>query len=238
MLDPLLIDPWHDASEWFRNDCASPFMAHHGTTLWERLGNDESGNRLFKEGMASDARCVASVLTKECRRVFEGLRSMVDVGGGTGMLAKGIASAFPELECIVFDLPHVVDGMEGGKNLRYVSGDMWECVPHSDAVLLKWTLHDWDDQESVKLLEKCKEAIIPSKNKGGKLIIIEMVVDDEKEEREATETKLFFDMLMMVEVTGKERTEKEWANLFSAAGFSTYNISLGLGLRSVIEVFP
>ncbi|KAL3632300.1 hypothetical protein CASFOL_025284 [Castilleja foliolosa] len=241
MLDPMLIDPWHNVSEWFRNDTASPFVAHHGMMLWELLGHDEGGNRLFNEGMASDARCVASVLTKECRHVFEGLGSMVDVGGGTGMLAKGIAEAFPELECIVFDLPHVVDGMEGSKNLRYVSGDMWECVPHADAVLLKWTLHDWDDEDSVKLLKKCKEAINPSKNNGGKVIIIEMVLVDDKEEEEhdkATETKLFFDMLMMVEVTGKERTEKEWAKLFYAAGFSTYNITRGLGLRSVIEVFP
>ncbi|KAI3465784.1 hypothetical protein Pfo_022447 [Paulownia fortunei] len=76
-----------------------------------------------------------------------------------------------------------------------------------------WIFHDWTDEESVKLLEKCKDAIIPSKN-GGKVIIVKMIVDDEKEDHEATETQLFFDMLMMVDATGKERTEKEWAKLF------------------------
>ncbi|KAI3465690.1 hypothetical protein Pfo_022353 [Paulownia fortunei] len=102
----------------------------------------------------------------------------------------------------------------------------------------QWIFHIWTDEESVKLLKKCKEAIIPSKNNGGKVIIVEMVVDDHKEDHEATETKLFFDMLMMIEVTGKERTEEEWAKLFFAAGFTSYKITPLLGLRSVIEIFP
>ncbi|GER27810.1 O-methyltransferase [Striga asiatica] len=62
-----------------------------------------------------------------------------------------------------------------------------------------------------------------------------MIVGEEKEEHEETETKLFFDVMLMVLVTGKERTEKEWAELFYAAGFSTYKITGLIGLRSIIE---
>lgn len=92
----------------------------------------------------------------------------------------------------------------------------------------------------MKILEKCKEAITQSKgkNNGGKVIILEMVVDEEREKDEATETQLCFDMLMMSVVTGKERTEREWAKLFSTAGFKNYKITHMLGLRSIIEVFP
>lgn len=101
---------------------------------------------------------------------------------------------------------------------------------------MQWIFHDWNDEESVKLLEKCREAIIST---GGKVIIVEMVVNDQKEDHKATATQLLFDMLMMVEVYGgKERTERDWAKLFFAAGFTTYKITPLLGLRSVIEVYP
>lgn len=55
---------------------------------------------------------------------------------------------------------------------------------------------------------------------------------------EGTETKLSCDILLMTLLPGKERTEKEWAKLFAAAGLGNYKITPILGLRSVIEVFP
>ncbi|KAK4486971.1 hypothetical protein RD792_006286 [Penstemon davidsonii] len=65
-----------------------------------------------------------------------------------------------------------------------------------------------------------------------------LLLDVGKEDHEAIETQLFFDMEMMIMFTGKERTEKEWAKLFFDAGFINYKITPMLGLRSLIEVFP
>ncbi|CAK8537931.1 unnamed protein product [Lathyrus sativus] len=59
-----------------------------------------------------------------------------------------------------------------------------------------------------------------------------------EEEKETIETQLLFDMVMMVFSSGKERTKKEWAKLFSSAGFSDYKITPVLGLKSVIEIYP
>ncbi|KAH7533248.1 hypothetical protein FEM48_Zijuj04G0110400 [Ziziphus jujuba var. spinosa] len=101
----------------------------------------------------------------------------------------------------------------------------------------KWILHDWSDEESVKILKKCKEAIT-DKGKNGKVIIIDMMMENKKGDEESIETQLFFDTMMMILVTGKERTEKEWAKLFSDAGFNNYSITPILGLRSLIEVYP
>lgn len=95
-------------------------------------------------------------------------------------------------------------------------------------------IHNWPDEESIKLLKRCKEAIFPC----GKVIIVDIVVDDENENRQATETQLYFDMLMLTHVEGKERTKKHWEKLFFAAGFKTYNIAHVVGVRSIIEVFP
>lgn len=97
-------------------------------------------------------------------------------------------------------------------------------------------MHDWSDKESVEILKKCKEAI-PNKEKGGKVIILDMVLGDQTEDKEATETQLFFDMLMMVLVTGRERNKEELSKLFSEAGFNGYKINPILGLRSLIEVY-
>ncbi|CAN1851224.1 Probable O-methyltransferase 3 [Linum perenne] len=246
MLDPTLLKPWHHVSEWFANDDPTPFDTAHGETFWEFAGAHQELNGFFNDAMASDARLVTKVLVNECRHVFEGLGSLVDVGGGTGTVAKAIAGGFPAMECTVLDLPHVVEGLESEGlesvgNLRFVGGDMFVEIPAADAVLLKWILHDWSDEECVKILKKSKEAIQGREGgrEGGKVIIIDMKVENQKANNdESIETQLFFDMLMMILVTGRERDEKEWAKLFVDAGFRDYKITPILGLRSIIEVYP
>ncbi|KAK6780163.1 hypothetical protein RDI58_022347 [Solanum bulbocastanum] len=241
-LDPNFMDPWHSLKKWIKSDddSSTPFAIAHGKPLFEYDERQPNINRQFNEIMASDSRLFISVVIKNCRGVFEGLKSLVDVGGGIGIVAKVIADAFLQMNCIVFDLPHVIEGCEGTKNLSYVGGDMFKFIPSADAILLKWVLHDWSDEECIKRLKKCKEAI-PRKEKGGKVIIIDMVLMDrnlEKGDDKSYETQLFFDMLMMVHVSGKEINRQDWAKLFSGAGFSDYNIIPILGLRSIIEVFP
>ncbi|XP_015088803.1 probable O-methyltransferase 3 [Solanum pennellii] len=237
MLDPILVKPWHNVSEWFTSDEPTAFEVAHGRTFWDYAGHEPRLNHFFNDAMASDAKLVMSVVMKYSKDVFEGLNSIVDVGGGTGTVAKTIAKTFPNLQCTVFDLPHVVEGLEGSDNLTYVGGDFFVSIPHAEALLLKWILHDWSDEESVKILKKCKEAI-PSKEKGGKVIIIDMMVDNKIGDDESIETQIFFDMLMMVLVTGRERSEKGWAKIFFEAGFSDYKVTPILGLRSLIEVYP
>ncbi|KAL0293792.1 UNVERIFIED_CONTAM: Trans-resveratrol di-O-methyltransferase [Sesamum calycinum] len=180
-------------------------------SFWEQKERNPRFSHLFDRGMASDTPMVADVITRDCRQVFEGLGSLMDVGGGTGTLAKAIAEAFPQIHCTVLDLAPVVAGLEGTRNLKYVEGDMFEYIPPSDAVLLK-------------ILKRCKEAIT-SNERRGKVVIIEMVVDDQKADHKSLETQLFFDMLMMTLVDGRERNQKEWAKLFFDAGFSSYKIS-------------
>lgn len=89
----------------------------------------------------------------------------------------------------------------------------------------------------MKILKNCKEAI-PSKEEGGKVIILDMVVQETSMDPELTETQYLFDVLVMVDVGGKERTEQEWKKLFKEAGFSDYKIKPVLGVRSLIEVYP
>ncbi|KAF8043365.1 hypothetical protein BT93_A1645 [Corymbia citriodora subsp. variegata] len=239
MLDPLLINPWHNLSAWFHNHIdPTPFEMVQGMSFWRCAGQEPRLNRLFNDGMASDARLVANVVVHEHKGVFEGITSLVDVGGGTGTTAKAIASSFPHMECTIFDLPHVVANLEVSKNVRCVPGDMFEAIPPADAILLKWILHDWSDEDSVMILKRCKEAMSKGKGKNKKVIIIDMVMENQKSDKEMIETQLFYDMLMMTLASGRERNETEWAKLFVTAGFGDYKISPVLGLRSLIEVYP
>ncbi|KAK7824444.1 isoflavone-7-o-methyltransferase 9 [Quercus suber] len=86
------------------------------------------------------------------------------------------------------------------------------------------------------ILKRCKEAIT-STSKKGKIIIIDVVINEE-DEHDSTRAKLLFEILIMAHANGKERNKKEWENRFFEAGFSHYKISSSFGIKSLIEVYP
>ncbi|KAJ0683032.1 putative trans-resveratrol di-O-methyltransferase [Helianthus annuus] len=237
-LDPIMLDPWQNMSKWLRNENdINPFQTTYGKMAYELAVEDPKLYQSINEGMTSDGRLVASVILKHSKGIFEELDSVVDVGGGTGTFAKCIAEAFPNLSYINFDLPQVVKGLEGSKNLSFVGGDMFETIPKAQVVLFKWVLHNWSDEECAEILKRCKEAI-PTKENGGKVIIIEIVLKDEELGNKTLETQLFYDMFEFMTAKGRQRSEKDWAKFFHDACFSGYKIYPVLGISSVIEVYP
>ncbi|XP_057529573.1 trans-resveratrol di-O-methyltransferase-like [Amaranthus tricolor] len=244
LLEQMLTDPSHHLASWFQNGAESSFHVLNGMSFWEQVSHDSKFNQRFNEAMECDSRFVTSLLVnnKSFKGIFEGIETLVDVGGGNGTTVKAITEAYPWLKCSVLDLPHVVQGLQekASSNVKFVAGDMFEGVPPADAVLLKWMLHGWSDNDCIKILKQCREAIL-SKNKEGKVIIIDFVVESENDEMKSkeTNTKYLFDMLLMsIFGDGKERTEHQLKNLFQQAGFSDYKINPILGLRSIIEVYP
>ncbi|XP_059659943.1 trans-resveratrol di-O-methyltransferase-like [Cornus florida] len=233
---PVLFTPWQFLGDWFRSNDINAFQTAHGVKMWEFGDQNPEFNNIFNKAMASESQMMR-LIVGDCKDIFGELHSLVDVGGGTGVVARIVLEAFPHIKCTVFDLPQVVASSPECENLNYVGGNMFQSIPSADAILLKCVLHNWSDEDCVKILKRCREAI-PSKG-GGKVIIIDMVINgDQKDEHDIAETKLVYDILMMVQVTGKERNEKEWKKLFLEAGFSSYKIAPIFGLRSVIEVFP
>ncbi|XP_052178648.1 trans-resveratrol di-O-methyltransferase-like [Diospyros lotus] len=234
---PAVVKPWSVMSDWFQNDDTAPFYTTELKNFWEYNAEETSFGDLFNAAMANDSKFIVYLMLKECKAAFEGLSSLVDVGGGTGTVARAIVESFPNMKCTVLDLPHVVANCQGSEKLDFVGGSMFEAIPPANAILLKEILHTWDDQACVKVLKKCKEAI-PSKEKGGKVIIIDVVLDNQKEDDEFFRAQLFLDTTMLALVPGKERTKKEWAQLFYKAGFSHHRITQALGIKSLIEAYP
>ncbi|GAU26018.1 hypothetical protein TSUD_64060 [Trifolium subterraneum] len=238
-LHPSSLDMWSASKKWFNEEKEQTlYECATGESFWDFLNKDTESDTLsmFQDAMASDSRMFKLAL-KENKHVFEGLESLVDVAGGTGGVTKLIHDAFPNIKCTVFDQPQVVGNLTGNENLNFVGGDMFKSIPPADAVLLKWVLHDWNDEQSLKILKNSKEAI-SHKGKDGKVIIIDISIDETSDDHGLTELQLDYDLVMLTMFLGKERTKKEWDKLIRDAGFSSYKISPISGFKSLIEVYP
>ncbi|KAL6838576.1 hypothetical protein ACP4OV_031632 [Aristida adscensionis] len=238
ILDPALVAPFFQLGAWFRHELPEPciFTQTHGETLWALADRDAAFDALINDGMVSDSRFIMDIVVKECGDVFRGISSLVDVGGGLGAATQAIAKAFPEVKCSVLDLDHVVANAPIDTRVEYIAGDMFESVPPADAMFIKWVLHDWSDEECVKILKNCRKAI-PPREEGGKVIIMDIVVGVGPTDLKNKEVQVLFDLYMMI-VNGIERDEQEWKKIFLEAGFSDYKITPVLGFRSIIEVYP
>ncbi|EAZ00519.1 hypothetical protein OsI_22536 [Oryza sativa Indica Group] len=256
LVHPTALTPFFSLHAWFRVDdeeeeeepvaggrggggaAMSLFEMAHGFPRWEMTGRDAAYGAVLNDAMAADSRFVMEVVFREGGGdVFRGIGSLVDVGGGHGAAAAAVAAAFPHVKCSVLDLPQVVrKAPPDAGDVRFVAGDMFEYVPPADAVLLKYVLHCFGDDDCVKILRWCKEAI-PARDAGGKVIIINMVIGSGSQKDIFKETQALFDLYMMY-IDGVEREEKEWENIFSKAGFSAYKIMPILGFLSIIEVYP
>ncbi|PKA48132.1 (RS)-norcoclaurine 6-O-methyltransferase [Apostasia shenzhenica] len=154
----------------------------------------------------------AEAVAEGSRAVFEGVTTVVDVGGGDGMMAATIARAFPAIKCVVLELAHVVERAPERVGVEFVAGDMFVSLPRADALLFTRVLHNWSDDKVTEILRRCMEAIDEDK---GKVIIIDMVIDDSKEDPDVHQIKLSRDIIMMAYHGGKERTKEEWRSLLA-----------------------
>ncbi|RWJ05465.1 MAG: methyltransferase, partial [Mesorhizobium sp.] len=85
------------------------------------------------------------------------------------------------------------------KHNRIVAGDFFVSVPEgADAVVLKWILHDWDDDTNIRILKTCRRAMRPD----GKLLVLESILAPPNEGAGAK----FGDLNMLVMPGGQERT--------------------------------
>ncbi len=147
---------------------------------------------------------------------------MVDVGGGQGSLVTTILKENPKLKGILFDMPDVIENAkprlqaEGfADSCMTVGGSFFKKVPSGgDAYLLKFIIHDWDDEKSLTILKNCHQAM----TKNGKLLLFEQVIASGNE---PSFGKLL-DINMLVMTGGRERTEAEYRSLLKAAGLPTY----------------
>jgi hypothetical protein len=145
-----------------------------------------------------------------------GLTCAVDVGGAAGALLFSVLRANPHLKGIVFDLPNVIPSAQAAveaaglsERAEVVGGDFFEKVPEGDLYLLKYILHDWDDEACVKILRNCRKAARP----GARIAVVELLVEADNI------VASLMDLNMLVMTPGRERTLDEYRDLLAAGGF-------------------
>jgi hypothetical protein len=112
-----------------------------------------------------------------------------------------------------------------------VAGDFFESVPAGgDTYLLSWILHDWDDDSALRILRNVRAAIVPE----GRLLVVESVLPP----GDGPHFSRFGDIVMLVALGGRERTEAEYADLLGGAGFRLERVTATDGPRSVLEARP
>uniref|UniRef100_A0A803Q3E5 O-methyltransferase C-terminal domain-containing protein n=1 Tax=Cannabis sativa TaxID=3483 RepID=A0A803Q3E5_CANSA len=137
-LDQAFMTPWHFLGNWLRKDEATTlFESAHEMSFWEYTSKNTKFGHLFNEAMADDSELMLKLVIEDVKPVFEGLTSLVDVGGGTGEVCKILNQVFPHLKCSVLELSHVVANLPNAQNLKFIEGDMFQAIPPANAVLLK-----------------------------------------------------------------------------------------------------
>lgn len=137
----------------------------------------------------------------------------VDVGGRDGALVRLLQKANPALRGIVFDRPDVAAAVRADveeERLEVVGGDFFKALPTADLYLLKFILHDWDDERCVDILTRCREGLVP----GGRIAVFDCLIGDGSDPGIVA----LMDLLMLTVANGSERTLEEFDALFAKAG--------------------
>ncbi|XP_019091399.1 PREDICTED: indole glucosinolate O-methyltransferase 4-like [Camelina sativa] len=139
------------------------FSSAHGMKLFEYIGLDEQFAGMFNQAMSE----TSSMIMKKILEVYKGFKdvnTLVDIGGGLGTTLNLVTCKYPQIKGINFDLAGVLATAPLYPGVEHVSGDMFIEVPKGDAIFTKWILHDWNDEDCVKILRNCWKSL-PEKGK-------------------------------------------------------------------------
>lgn len=205
-----------------------------GMDIFEYLKKNPEKNRLYNLAMTETSEIASATVLSAYN--FSRRKKLVDVGGGHGYLLSIILHEYPNLEGILFDLPHVVDGAKqtikrlGVENrVTIIPGDFFNPIPEgADTYIMKSIIHAFDDGKCVTLLKNIHRAIADN----GKLLIVEVVISEDN----APSFGKIFDLQMLIGAPGgKERTRRELEDLLASSGFKLKKIIPTVSQFSIIE---
>jgi hypothetical protein len=211
-----------------------------GADPFTSMAADPEGAATFDKAMATFAPQIAAAVASAYD--FSAFGTIVDVGGGNGALLAGILRAYPKLRGIVFDQPHVAERAKAqistaGLDARLTAegGSFFEHVPAgADAYLFKHVIHDWADRDAAAILRVCRKAM-PAH---GKLLTVEGVYPARIDRSPVARAAASNDVNMLVVAGGRQRSEREFRQLYDAAGFELTRIVPTPARVSVIEGVP
>jgi len=188
--------------------------------LWKYFSTRPEESRVFDEAMTGKAwGQIAGVLSAYDFSTFD---CIADIGGGRGHLLKAVLAKTPHASGVLFDLAQALQNAAAASDrLQLQSGDFFKDVlPTCDAYLLMDVLHDWNDEDSLKILQAIRR-VAPQQ---AKVLVIEGVVT---ESPSGNANLKMLDIWMLL-LGGRQRSQREFADLFTKAGF-TFSREIGIG---------
>ena len=191
-----------------------------GVNHFEYFGRRPELADLFDRSMAASARTFDPVPTHPAfAPTATGVSAtVVDVAGGNGDLLGRILAAHPHLRGVLLERPHAVEAARAtmaaagcGSRCTYRAGDFADVPPGGDVYILSRVLHDWDDERCREILRHCAAAMPADAD----LLILERVLPTDGSPSLATA----WDLHMMCNVGGRERSAGHYARLLADTGF-------------------
>lgn len=223
--------PWREAWNNFRyclQTGHAAFSHAFGMPYFEYLDKHRDFGGQFNNYMTAMTNRIIPAITAVYD--FKGFDTICDIGGGQGTLLKAILESAPKAKGILFDMESAMkDNVLGetAERTQIVPGSFVDQIPAADCLILKSIIHDWDDEHAIRILTNCRKAL----KKDGTILLIEQVLEEPYTARE-----LFYDLHMQVMLGGAERTEKEFCDLFEAAGLELNMIIPTKSPAKIIEV--
>lgn len=213
------------------------FDRHFGADYFTYVSRHPEASRIFNEAMSGVSQLQGEAVLEAYD--FAPFRVVADVGGGEGKILRMVLDRFPDTQGVLFDQAHVIsDGVDKGLWAPYAArvsltpGDFFQSdLPSADAYVMKYILHDWDDEHCVRLLRNLKRSMLP----GSRLIILEQVLSDELNVPQFAKVN---DLFMHVTFGSKERTRGEFTTLLDEAGFRLESVTPTQYLVSVLDARP
>jgi hypothetical protein len=221
-------------------DGGTPFDRVYGQRFFEHLDDHPDHEHAFQASMRGRAEQEAHAVVAAFD--FTGIGTLVDVGGGRGVLLAEILRAAGDLRGMLVDREEAIPAARAhldtagvGDRAECVVNDFFSAVPSgADSYLLSRVIHDWDDGDAGRILKTCRQAMRPD----SRLLLVEAILPERALDRPAA---IRMDIHMFLLFGGaRERTEAEFRSLLELGGFRVERVVMtaspaGLG---VIEAVP
>jgi len=226
------------------------FKHANGLDMYEYLDRNQKEGQIFNSAMASLTSSVTPLISSMYD--FSQFNTIIDIGGGQGMLLSSILNDNAKLYGVLFDLPYAIQSAKklyarqsanSNENVNHdissrcklLEGDFFKSIPTTaaDGYIIKNVILNWDDRSAAIILKNCLQAMIDKTSS---------IVSENQDNRKNTTPKLliidtimpegnepfigkFTDILMLALThKGRIRTEEEFRKLLSSSGFDITGI--------------
>jgi precorrin-6B methylase 2 len=218
---------WNYLEEGLKTGAPQNEIRTGRTTLFDEIYTDKEKTREFVNAMGGAQ--TGNFIRFAESFDFSNYHTLCDIGGAGGQLSAQVVLHHPHIRCISFDLQPVVpialenmSKMGIADKVEIRTGDFFnDPFPAADVITMGNILHDWNTEEKKKLINKAYEAL----PKGGSLVIIENIIDDERRENAFG---LLMSLNMLIETPGGyDYTGADFTGWAKEAGFErTYIMPL------------